>query len=268
VNAELAVVLTAGGRVPRAQFAHAASLDDGSDSYDGDESGMIKALLKVGGRSLLEIALSAVLPVARGGTVVVVGHSVLKERLSKWAVQLVPEHREAHENLIAGLQAVVDHPRALYLTTDLPFVTAEAVRQFVDACPVDKGLCYAIVRRDVFDRRFPNSPSTYARLRDGEFVAGCAAVVSPARLLQRAQWIRRVAQRRKSLWKLALLAGGRVLWRYAIRQLTVADVELRAEQLLGIRCGAVESPPELGYDIDTPQEYLYALRAVADVGPA
>lgn len=259
---EPAVVITAGGRIARAEFLFTA-LPEGYDVADGYIEGggtLLKALIKVGGRTLLEAVLDAARATGRVNYTVVVGSSVLQYWVKPPHEIVIPEQLDAHENFIAGLQAVAQYPRVLYLTSDLPFVTAEAVTHFIDACPPDAQLCYAIARREVFDARFPNSPSTYARLKDGEFVAGCAMMVEPAALLERAEWIRQVAQRRKSLWRLALLAGFNVLWKFATRQLTVADVERRAEQLLGMRCRAVECDPELAYDIDTPQEYEYARR--------
>ncbi|MDW8322072.1 MAG: NTP transferase domain-containing protein [Armatimonadota bacterium] len=263
---ELAAVVTAGGRIEWAEFVFATNPVDYPpwQEYPYDDY-MVKTLLKVGQRTLLETVLEAIWCSRRVQEVVVVGSPFLRYWVDRAGERLISERLEAHENLIAGLQALLQYPRVLYLTSDLPFVTAESVVRFIDACPPDAQLCYAIVRREVFDARFPNSPSTYARLKDGEFVAGCAMMVEPVALLARADWIRDVAQRRKSLWRLAMLAGFNVLWKYATRRLTVADVERRAERLLGMRCRAVECDPELAYDIDTPEEYEYA-RRLADVG--
>ncbi|MGQ9881903.1 MAG: nucleotidyltransferase family protein [Armatimonadota bacterium] len=251
MSGELAVVLTAGGRIVRQDFPDAV-LEDGDSDY--------KCLLKVGGHTLLEVALDAVRGCGRAEKVVVVGNPRLQRWLTAPNEVLIPERVEAHENFIVGLEAVAQYRRVLYLTTDLPFVTAKAVSRFIDACPPDVQVCYAVAQREAFEARFPNSPSIYARLRDGEFAAGCAAMVEPAVLLERREWIRQAARRRKSLWRLALLVGGGVLWKYATRRLTVADVERRAEWLLGARCRAVPCDPVLAYDIDTPQDYLYALR--------
>lgn len=255
----IAAVLTAGGRVSKAQFPSDGLTEISTATSLQNEPYVIKCLLRIGKRSLLEIALDAIRRVPGVEKVVVVGSRSLQQWLREQEV-LVPERQEAHENFMAGLEAAVSYPRVLYITTDLPFVTAEAICHFVDSCPTEAQLCYAIARREVFDARFPNSPSTYTRLRDGEFAAGCAALVEPRPLLERAEWIRRAAQRRKSLWRLALLVGARVMWKYATRQLTVADVEHRVEELLKMRCRAVECLPELACDIDTGADYLYALR--------
>jgi len=264
MSGNLAVVITAGGRVGWADSSLIATPLGYAPREEYPEYCEIKALLTVKGRTLLETVLDAVWCTGRVQEVVVVGSPLLRYWVDRAGGRIIPERVEAHENLITGLQAVAHYPRALYLTSDLPFVTSQAVHGFVDACPPDVQLGYAIVRREVFDARFPHSPSTYARLREGEVVAGCAAMIEPAALLERTEWIRRVAQRRKSLWRLALLAGFRLLWRYVTHQLTIADVEHRAEQLLGMRCRAVECDPELAYDIDTPQEYEYARRLADD----
>ncbi len=262
MNDSLAVVLTAGGCIDRAEFVMTGPPEHYLSWTEDEELAITKAFLIVQGRALLEIVLDAVRNTGLAEKVVVVGVPEMERWLHAPHEVLIADRGTAHENLIVGLEAVAEFPRVLYLTTDLPFVTAEAVSAFVQACPRDAQICYGIVRREVFDRRFPNSPSTYARLRDGSFVAGCAAMVEPPALLNRAEWIHRAAQRRKSLFRLAMLAGPRVVWKYLTRQLTVADVERRAEHLLGMRCRAVECPPELAYDIDTPEEYFYAVRFV------
>lgn len=256
MNEKLAVVVTAGGRVARAQFLSANLSEE-----DGARCGVLpKALLKVGGRTLLETVLDAVRATGRVERIVVVGAAEFQRWLTAPEETLLPEQGEVHENLLAGVQVVAEYPRALYLTSDLPFVTEEAILRFLDDCPPEAQLCYAVARREAFEARFPRSPSTFARLKDGDWVAGCALLIAPPALLERAEWVRRVAQRRKSLWQLAMLAGGNILWKFVTRQLAVADVERRAEQLLGLRCRAVECAPELAYDIDTPQEYAYARR--------
>lgn len=259
----IGAVITAGGRMRWSDFAQLPDYPAQEETYIRQPL-LIKALLRVNNRTLLQTVLEAVWNSQKVEQVAVVGSPQLRCWLSQSRERLIPERFEAHENLIVGLEALQHYPRVLYVTSDLPFVTAEAVSQFIEACSADSAISYAVVRREVFEQRFPNSPSTYAQLKEGEFAAGCALLVDPKALLRHADWIRRVAQSRKSLWRLATLAGGSILWRYVTRRLSIADLERRAQQLLGVRCEAVESPPELAYDIDTPQEYTYAQRFADD----
>lgn len=258
---KLAVVITAGGRAPKCEFAAGFDgLDYAPEAVENDS--LIKALLRVGGVTLLERVWQAVHGCPQVEQVVLVGSARLRTWAQEREVKWIAELSEAHENLLVGLQAVAQFPRVVYLSSDLPFITDAAVFRFIQACPAEAQFCYAIVRREVFDTRFPASPSTYARLKDGEFAAGNAILMDPAAMLRQAEWMRRVARNRKNLWKIAALAGPAMLWKFMTRQLTVADVEHRASRLLKLRCRAVECEPELAYDIDTAQDYQHAMRLV------
>ena len=64
---------------------------------------------------------------------------------------------------------------------------------------------------------------------------------------------------RKSVWRMARLAGPALLARFLFRRLGIAQLEARAQHLLGVRAKAIRNvPPELAYDVDTFEEYRYA----------
>jgi hypothetical protein len=57
------------------------------------------------------------------------------------------------------------------------------------------------------------------------------------------------------------LIGWRLLWRFLVGQLSVQELERRAEQLLGCRCKAIVADlPELAFDVDKPEDYALAQR--------
>jgi hypothetical protein len=61
---------------------------------------------------------------------------------------------------------------------------------------------------------------------------------------------------------MARLLGGALLLRYLLRQLRIADIEARAERVLGVRAAAIrDAAPGLCFDIDTLEDYRYACRA-------
>jgi hypothetical protein len=66
---------------------------------------------------------------------------------------------------------------------------------------------------------------------------------------------------RKNPIRLGSLIGWRILWRFLVGQLSVQELERRAEQLLGCRCKAIVADlPELAFDVDKPEDYALAQR--------
>src|SRR5207253_11224758 len=81
-------------------------------------------------------------------------------------------------NVGAGLQACAEAGGAFLTSADSPFITSEAVEDFVARClETGASLCYGVVRRDVNETRFPTMHRTYARLAEGEFTGGNAFYV-------------------------------------------------------------------------------------------
>ncbi|HLV81014.1 MAG TPA: NTP transferase domain-containing protein, partial [Chthonomonadaceae bacterium] len=139
------VVLPAGGRISGA-FARAAGAE-------------IKALIRLEGRTLLCRTLDALRATGRIGRCVVVGPEAARvEALACGADAALPEGETGPENIyrgLEGLRALAPQPpaRALILTTDLPFVTPEAINRFLDACSPDADIAIPIVTRDAFESR-------------------------------------------------------------------------------------------------------------------
>src|SRR5579864_7472504 len=82
------------------------------------------------------------------------------------------------ENLKRALRACDSQTDLLYLTSDMPYITADALRAFVDAAPAN-ALALALTPFDVFAARFPGAPAFGVTLA-GEKVANGGAFVIPA----------------------------------------------------------------------------------------
>ncbi|MFQ6133610.1 MAG: acylneuraminate cytidylyltransferase, partial [Armatimonadota bacterium] len=150
--------------------------------------------------------------------------------------------------------------RVLVLTTDLPFLTAEGVVALLDACPGEAGLILPIIQREEFEARFPGAWRRYVHLRDGDWIIGCACVMSPAAAAKAREHFERAFAHRKNVFALAWALGPSFLARLVLRRLTVDDIERRGGQMLACECRAVRGlPAELGFDIDRPVDYRYAM---------
>ena len=235
-------VVTAGGCVDGA-FARAIGTD-------------VKALAPLGTGRLIDPILGAL----RGcgiHAVAVVGGPDVAAHLRSSNLTLIDAAPDGATNVLRALDAWNDGD-LLLATSDLPFVTAEALTEFVAASRAF-ALTMPLAAGDAYAAAYPGS-SPHLTTLGGERVAnGSVFFISEnARAA-----LRRVAGRffdaRKSAIEMARLLGPALLLRYLVRRLRIADVEARAHAQLGIAAIAIRNAsPALCYDVDTLDDYRYA----------
>ncbi|HZO87279.1 MAG TPA: nucleotidyltransferase family protein [Chthonomonadaceae bacterium] len=251
VRERVDIVLPAGGRIS-GEFARIAGTE-------------IKALIHLGGQTLLQRAIEVFRATGRVERIVVVGpEAALAEARAAGVEGAILEGVSGPENFLRGLQWLQEQngghaPRALLSTTDLPFLTPEAINAYLDACPPQADVAVPVITRQAFEARFPGTQNIFVPLREGAITIGCVFLINPETLLNNRPHIERIFQARKSQWQMARLVGWRTVARFATRQLTIRAIEERCGQILGCTgVGVRDCAPELGFDIDLPQEYEYA----------
>jgi CTP:molybdopterin cytidylyltransferase MocA len=239
-----AAVITAGGRVD-AEFAHAIGTQ-------------VKALAPFAGSTFLSLTIRALrgIGVER---IAVIGGSEVTAAIRHEVDAIIAESASGGENLVRALYAWGERTPLLYLTSDMPFITADALRVFIDAVP-DATLAVPLTEWTQFAERFPGAPPFGITLA-GEKVVNGGAFAIPANCAER---IERFAVKffdaRKHLWRMAGLTGPVLMLKFVLRRLDVAALESHARRLLGISAKAIrKAPAELAYDVDSFDEYRYAL---------
>lgn len=224
-----------------------------------------RALTKLGARTMLEYVVSALSDAPGIGKIYVVG-----DVPSSGAYTQVAAGETLLENLMAGLDAAggADGERVLVSTSDIPFVTAEALEDFVGrAAASGADLCCSYVPLALCRERFPEMKRTAIKTADGEFTLGNVMLVNPRLLRTNHAAIARAYAARKSPAKVAGLLGAGLLLRliaaqlFLPRLLTVAALEQAVGKLLGpsARAAGLCSPfPEIGTDIDSPADITIA----------
>jgi CTP:molybdopterin cytidylyltransferase MocA len=239
---DVRAVITAGGTVDGA-FAEAIGTP-------------VKALAPFGARTLLDVVLDACEAAGIDG-VAVVGGREIRAHLRGRDVRIIDDTGDGSRNVLRALEAWPSE-RFLYLTSDLPFVDANAIvdlAQRSDGAALTMGLCSG----DAYDGRFPDAPPHGVVLRGERIVNACAFVVAPAAVEPVRSFATRFFAARKSLAALALLLGPVLCARFALRRLGVAEIERHARHTLGIPVAAIrDCDPGLCYDVDSLDEYAYA----------
>jgi len=240
----LKAVITAGGPID-GEYALAAGT-------------ALKALAVVRGCTMLARTIDALreLGVER---VAVVGNDAIRAACGGSVEHIVPDGGSGARNVLGALNAWPDDDEPLlYLTCDMPYVGAVALRDFVERTPPD-ALAMPLCEYDVFANRFPSAPPFGITLAGERVVNGGAFLVPPGASQRIRSFATQLFEARKAPWRMASIAGPLLMLRFALGRLSIAQLEARGGTLLhmpvlGIRnCG-----PELGYDADSFAEYRYA----------
>jgi GTP:adenosylcobinamide-phosphate guanylyltransferase len=217
----------------------------------------VKALARVKGRTLLAAGIEA----ARQSGVTrlaVVGGNEVREACAQSVDLIVEETENGAVNLQRALHAWGDEAPLLYMTSDMPFIGAAALHEFVEAVPAG-ALGLPVTACSEFERRFPEAPPYGIEIGNERVVnggvfwipAGAARVVETQAM--------RFFDARKSVPRMALLLGPVLSLQFALRRLTIAGLEKHARRRLGVPAVAIRgASPDLAYDIDTIDEYEYA----------
>ncbi|MGA8576563.1 MAG: NTP transferase domain-containing protein [Candidatus Cybelea sp.] len=236
-------VITAGGRIDGA-FAQAAGTD-------------VKALAPVRGTTMLSSMIGA-LRAAGVSEIAVVGGEEVRAACSSAIDRFVDESPSGSENLLRALRAWPQDERLLYATSDLPYVTAAAIGDFITR--VGQGtLAVALSEYGEFVARFPNAPPVGIRLAGERVVNGGLFSIPQGATEKLAAMATRFFEARKRPWRMASLVGPAVLIRFLSGRLRVSDLETMALHVLQVPAQALRGcAPELAFDVDTIVEYRYA----------
>lgn len=168
------------------------------------------------------------------------------------------------ESLFSGLQCLEANSETLTVTGDLPLLTPEAVDDFVSqALSSGADVNYSIIPKHDCAARFPGGKRTYVRTKEGIFTGGNCTLLRADVIAEKEDLIRRLYQARKSIVRLAAVLGPSFVWRLAFGGLSIADVERRAAQILGVKAKAIVSHyPEIGFDVDKPVDLEMVRRMI------
>ena len=217
----------------------------------------VKALARIAGRSLLEIAIDAMRAAKVIDRVIIVGPAEARAAARDADIWL-DEHPTGEDNVLAGITAARTR-RALLSASDLPFIRASHIDDFMTRFSAAVDVAYPIYERDEFLTAFPGGRTKFARVGSTEWTGGSVCVVSRDLALRHESMIRRGFQSRKRPAALAALFGWDLFARYCVGRISIADVERRLSTLCGGQAHAVRgADPALAMDCDDANDIAYA----------
>ena len=235
-------VITAGGLV-EGEFAEAIGT-------------RVKALAPFRSRTLLDVVLDACAAAGIDG-VAVIGDAEVRAHLAGRDVRLIDAALDGGTNVLRALGAW-PNDRFVYLTSDLPFASAAGLRELI-ARSGDFALTMALAGIEAYAARFPGAGEHSVALGGERVANGNAFVIAPQAVEPTRTFATKLFGARKSLPRLALLLGPALCLRFAMKRLTIADLEAYGRRRLGVAVGALrDCDPGLCYDVDSLADYRYA----------
>ncbi|MCB0192842.1 MAG: nucleotidyltransferase family protein [Anaerolineae bacterium] len=165
------------------------------------------------------------------------------------------------DNVFAGLDRLQTiSPQVknfLLVSSDIPLITPETIRGFVEECGVhDAEVYYAMVEEKLMESRFPISKRTYIPFKGGRYTGGDIFLMNSSAVRGNITLAKAATGARKNYLQQIRLIGWSFIFRFLLRRLTVhqAAIEVSAKANLDGRVIATKYA-ELGMDLDKPQHY-------------
>lgn len=154
--------------------------------------------------------------------------------------------------------------KVLVVPTDVPFITSEAIEDFLTCCETSQAdFYYPLTCKEVNERKYPGVVRTYVRLKEGVFTGGNLFLLRSELIPACLEMGVKLFHRRKNPLAMARLFGLGLVWQYLLGRLSIQMAEKRFYEVVGIRGKAIiSSYAEVGVDVDKPcdlqlaQEYL------------
>jgi len=223
-----------------------------------------EALLPVGGRPMVTWVLKALRESGFIERLVLVGPPELSGLAREEGVAWVLAGASAVESALNGYRALEGSQWILLSTADLPLLTPEAIRDFLERCfKVEADLYYPIITRQSIEEKFKGARRTYVRLKEGTFTGGNLALMRADALTPCALKGEKLVKLRKSPLGLARQIGLLFILKFILGRLTLAEAERSFSRLLGVKGTAIITPyPEIGMDVDKPEDWELVCRIV------
>lgn len=262
-------VVIAGGRVP--------------PSLSEVAGHSVKGLFQFGKATQIVRVLHAL---ERSGVerIAVVGSELLLHALPRLRVdlQFATEGDDPVDNLLRGVErlGLSSQERFLHCAVDLPMLTGESVRGFIQAAPPDADAVMGWTPEQAFVKAFPNAPYKALQFAEGRFLSASVSILRVGFLETQTPLLRRLARARKSAPKVAftlvrafhhhLITTGLPLTAHFLTgRLALRQVEILAARLLNAKLHCyLNAAPELAYDVDDEADYRYAQAWLQGIAPS
>ncbi|MDI3481563.1 MAG: hypothetical protein PWQ97_1218 [Tepidanaerobacteraceae bacterium] len=229
-----------------------------------EEMGVSKALIKINGKEMILYVIEALKAVECVDRIAVVGDAQHLAFLKDKVDVIVEQKDSLAENIVSGAEVFSEAEELLVLTCDIPMITPEAIKDFVEkARATGADFNYPIVRKEDNDAKYPGVHRTYVRIRDGVFTGGNIVLIRSGIIKKAMDRAKYFLAYRKKPWMLARILGVSFVLKLLLGILSIKELETRVSDLFGIKARAVISTyPEIGTDVDKKSDLELAQKVL------
>jgi hypothetical protein len=248
------------GRLTYDTFITAGGMIWGEFALKAGET--VKALVRIGGSSILERTVAALRGSGAVGRIALVAPAHVRDLPGARDVDhFIPADADGAANIWKGLQHFSGSRQVILCTSDLPFIREEGVRDFLRRCPPDAAICYPIFEKEEIDPRIRPGVPSFIKLRDGSFTGGSIFRLDTSLCISRFHLVKKAFEARKDTLGMASLLGIRVIIGFLLGRCSLGDLTGRVSRLVGGECAAVRGcDPAITVDVDDLESYNFALR--------
>ncbi len=220
-----------------------------------------KALIPLAGKQMVTWVLEAIRGSELVENIVLAGLEADELDFEDDRLFFVPSAGSLVDNVFAGLHKLQDiNPelqKLFIFSSDIPLVTPEIVRGFVEECsPYDGDMYYAVVTQETMEETFPDSNRTFVPFKGGRYSGGDAFYADVAAARGNKELAYMVTGSRKNAFQQARMIGFDFIIRFLFRTMTVHEAARRASKKVGFDGRVVITRfAELGMDADKLHQY-------------
>ena len=240
-------ILTAGG-IPQ----------PGEPLYEFTQ-GKYKAMLDIGGKSMIQWVLDAVCGSEAVENVILSGLPANANVNCQKIRAYIPDQGNMLDNILVGMRKVQEiNPAShhvLIVSSDIPTITTDMVDWVVQTTMrTDEDAYYHVITRQTMEARFPGSNRTYTKFKGIEVCGGDMNVIRTTLSGNEAFWSKVIAARKSPLKQAALL-GYDTLFLLLFRLIDLEGAVKKVTQRVHLTGRAIICPyAEIGMDIDKPHQ--------------
>jgi len=245
---------------------NAIVLAGGKEDLEGNVHGY-KSLLSLKGRPMIDYVIEALRNANDINEIAVVGPvDELSAYIADKVDYIICEGGSMLDNVINGLKPFVSDGHVIIMSSDIPFITSDAIEHFVEQSELSGAdFCYPIIERSVNETKFYDFKRTYIKLKDGTFTGGNAVYIAPSIISDHMELIEELIEARKQPLKMIEIVGGALAIDLATGRATVEAIEKRIAQVFGIKAKAIISPyAEISQDVDKDDDIKATLRILEE----
>lgn len=228
-----------------------------------------KALHQIHGKMMAEYVIDAVRSSKNIDKIALVGsESELQEPFSEKVDLIIESEGTMIENILVGVRHLGYCNHLLICTSDIPFITSEAIDDFIERSrETQADFCYPIVEKSISYKEFPDMQRTYVKMKEGVFTGGNIFYINPNIVEGCFDFADKLLNVRKSPLKMARILSINFLIHLILGNLSIEKAEKRFSEIMGIEARAIISNyPEIGNDVDKPDDILAATAHLSKVG--